>query len=82
MKNLIILAALLGASSASWAGPSPDLMNSAKAQLAEAQVRRVPTCVSKAERENPWLHTRTITVGQSTIAVPVEAFNQNCHKCR
>jgi len=81
MRNLVILAALLSATIVSWAGPSPDLMNSAKAQLAEAQARRIPNCFSKAECGNPWVRTRTITAGQSTIAVPVEAYNPNCNKC-
>jgi hypothetical protein len=72
---------LLATVAGSWAGASPDIMNSITAARLEA------TKASEAKAVKPhathgcaqcsiWSHTRNITAGQSTVAVP--DFTRHC----
>ena len=83
--RMIVGAALVLASAViGQAGPSPDLMNSAMRLRLEAQRN------SKSDADNPgsacgrtacwsWSHTRQITAGQSSVAVP-DLLRTSCGK--
>jgi hypothetical protein len=83
MKNklniLLGSALLLASAGASWAGPSPDLMNSALSARFQAAKNSSGASVSNTKHEcargSVWSHTRTITAGQSTIAIPDLAYH-------
>lgn len=62
--------ALTGWSAATWAGPHPELMNSVQSQLREARELTARSAPKPAHKFNPWLRTRNITAGQSTVSVP------------
>jgi hypothetical protein len=83
--NGIILgsALLLASAGMSWAEPSPDLMNSiASTRLEAAKASEASVVKSNAKPDrakcSPWAHTRNITAGQSTVAVP--DFARHCNK--
>lgn len=68
-------ALLLASAGVSWAEPSPDLMNSVtRIRLEAAKASKGNAIKSNAKRDyaesSPWSHTRNITAGQSTVAVP------------
>ena len=72
-------ALLLAPAGVSWAGPSPDLMNSALSMRLEADsVVQAKPATPQAKREcagcTDVLRTRNITAGQSTVAVPEIAY--------
>lgn len=76
-SSAIILgsALLLASAGVSWAEPSPDLMNSvARTRLEAAKASDTSASKSNAKRNHakcsPWAHTRNITAGQSTVAIP------------
>jgi len=57
------------------AGPPPDLMNSVWRLYSDAQKRCASECRSFEANKDAnvrwsWLHTRNITAGQSSVAVP------------
>lgn len=71
-------ALLLGPAGVSWAGPSPDLMNSVLSLRLEAdKVAQAKPAAPQAKREcADVLRTRNITAGQSTVAVPEIAYGR------
>lgn len=74
-------ALLLAPIGVSWAGPSPDLMNSISSiRLKAAKGPEASAVKSNAKRGcakySPWSHTRNITAGQSTVAVPEIAYGR------
>ena len=59
----------------SRAEPNPDLMNSiSNTRLEAAKTSKASAIKSSAKHDfakgSPWSHTRNITAGQSTVAVP------------
>lgn len=68
-------ALLLATVAGSWAEPSPDLMNSVSAMRLEA-AKVVPARPGASPAKTVcakgvnWSNTRTITAGQSSVAVP------------
>lgn len=74
-------ALLLAPVGVSWAGPSPDLMNSVSSLRLEAakvaQARPAAAQVTlKCAGCADVLRTRNITAGQSTVAVPEIAYGR------
>ncbi len=72
---------LLAPAGVSWAGPSPDLMNSiSSTRLEAAKASETSVVKSNAKRDSAkcsaWSQTRNITAGQSTVAVPEIAYGR------
>ncbi len=82
LKGVLLGSALLLApAGVSWAGPSPDLMNSiSTTRLEAAKASDASAIKSNAKRDcakcSPWSHTRNITAGQSSVAVPEIAYGR------
>lgn len=75
-------ALLMVSAGASWAEPSPDLMNSVSSARSEAAKTSEASAVKPKAKQNqtegsPWAHTRAITAGQSTVAIPDFARHHN-----
>ncbi len=74
-------ALLLAPFGVSWAGPSPDLMNSISSIRLEAPKASEASAIksnakSDCAKRSSWSHTRNITAGQSTVAVPEIAYGR------
>ena len=73
-------ALLLAQVGVSWAGPSPDLMNSVLSLRLEAdkvaQAKPAAQATLKCAGYTDVLRTRNITAGQSTVAVPEIAYGR------
>ena len=74
-------ALLLAPAGVSWAGPSPDLMNSVLSVRLEAdKVAQAKPAAAQATLKcagyTDVLRTRNITAGQSTVAVPEIAYGR------
>lgn len=82
LKGVLLGSALLLApAGVSWAGPSPDLLNSiSSTRLEAAKASEASAIKSNAKRDrakcSPWSHTRNITAGQGTVAVPEIAYGR------
>lgn len=73
---------LLATVAGSWAEPSPDLMNSLSAMRLEAAKDArpepvLPQAKTGCAKCGNWTTTRTVTAGQSTVAVP--DFTRQCN---
>ncbi|ODU23872.1 MAG: hypothetical protein ABS95_02875 [Verrucomicrobia bacterium SCN 57-15] len=80
--TILASALLIASAGAGWAEPSPDLMNSISRTRSEAAKASASKPIkSKAKHDyaksSPWAHTRNITAGQSTVAVPDVAHHHN-----